>query len=86
MNLLREYEVDPVRGFLPPTDPLEALPAGFDVWEGVSETPVRLAGGSAAQSSLVMEHHEAKGTGGTDLKMFLMKTREETQDKLLAKD
>jgi indoleamine 2,3-dioxygenase len=32
------------------------------------------------------EGHEAKGTGGTDLKSFLLKTREETKDKLLPKD
>ena len=36
MNLLREYEVDPVRGFLPKTDPLEVLPAGFEDWERVA--------------------------------------------------
>jgi len=29
------------------------------------------------------EHHEAKGTGGTNLRTFLMKTRDETKDKLL---
>ncbi len=35
MNLLREYDVDPVRGFLPAADPLEVLPAGFEEWERV---------------------------------------------------
>jgi len=35
VNLLREYDVDPVRGFLPAADPLEVLPAGFEEWERV---------------------------------------------------
>ena len=36
--------------------------------------------------TLVVAHHEAKGTGGTDLATFLKKTREETRDKLLGND
>ena len=32
------------------------------------------------------EPHEAKGTGGTELRTFLKKTREETKDKLLGSD
>lgn len=30
---LRRYDVDPVRGFLPPEDPLDRLPAGFEPWD-----------------------------------------------------
>ncbi len=36
MGVLRDYDVDPERGFLPSTDPLEKLPAGFERWERVA--------------------------------------------------
>jgi indoleamine 2,3-dioxygenase len=36
MDLLREHEVDPERGFLPPADPLERLPPAFEPWEAVA--------------------------------------------------
>jgi indoleamine 2,3-dioxygenase len=33
---LADYEVDPVRGFLPSIDPLKRLPAQFDAWEHIA--------------------------------------------------
>ena len=36
MDLLREYDVDPERGFLPSTDPLERLPSEFEAWERIA--------------------------------------------------
>ena len=36
MDLLRDYDVDRERGFLPSTDPLEELPTGFESWERVA--------------------------------------------------
>src|SRR5262245_40021438 len=36
MEDLLSFDVDPERGFLPPQDPLTALPAGFDAWEEIA--------------------------------------------------
>lgn len=36
MQWLADFEVDPDRGFLPSTDPLERLPEGFEAWEATA--------------------------------------------------
>ena len=36
-SILLEHDVDPVRGFLPPVDPIDRLPSEFDAWETIAE-------------------------------------------------
>ena len=36
MFSLTDYQIDPIRGFLPPTDPLKALPKEFTEWEQIA--------------------------------------------------
>ena len=35
LEALEAYDVDPEMGFMPTTDPVQRLPAGFDAWEEV---------------------------------------------------
>lgn len=47
-NHLRSYEIDPVRGFLPPEDPLPSLPDEFALWDEMAyNLPKILVAGKA---------------------------------------
>jgi indoleamine 2,3-dioxygenase len=39
---LKAYDVDPLRGFLPAQDPIDALPAGFEPWDELAAELPRL--------------------------------------------
>ena len=49
---LARFEVDPERGFLPASDPLERLPAAFDAWEQLAAELPKLLGASAVRGAV----------------------------------
>ena len=57
-----EFEVDPDRGFLPPEDPLERLPAAFDAWEDLAaEVPALLLAGRLRGAVAGLERVDVSG-------------------------
>jgi indoleamine 2,3-dioxygenase len=45
---LEDYDIDPVRGFLPGRDPLTALPSPFSAWDQVAaQLPLLVMNGRA---------------------------------------